>query len=117
LKNDNETSIPKFVKKLIVGNNCVDDSGNKNGWKKWTLYLYFEEKEETGRFIEKVVVKLHQSFPNPVVELKPPFELTRMGWGVFEIVMTLYFHAETKKASNGYYMGFNFPKWRSTQNC
>jgi len=65
----------------------------KNGLSIYTL----KKKEETGRFIEKVVVKLHQSFPNPVVELKPPFELTRMGWGVFEIVMTLYFHAETKK--------------------
>jgi len=96
---DIEEEKHKIVKKLIVGNDCVNAPGGDKDWKKWTLYLHFEgDEQETGKFIEKVVVKLHETFRPPVLEFKkPPFEVSRVGWGVFEINMTLHFQSATKK--------------------
>lgn len=45
--------------------------------------------------IKKVIFTLHPSFNEPtrVVE-RAPFELTEVGWGEFEIGMTIYFHGD-----------------------
>lgn len=43
-------------------------------------------------------MNLHPTFnPPTLVFKKPPFEVTRVGWGVFEITMTLYFQPHTQK--------------------
>mmetsp|Transcript_43719 Transcript_43719/g.81562 ORF Transcript_43719/g.81562 Transcript_43719/m.81562 type:complete len:656 (-) Transcript_43719:233-2200(-) len=58
----------------------------------WTMALRFARPEEQS-LVKKVVFQLHETFRDPVVEVTtPPFELTRMGWGTFEVHATLYLH-------------------------
>lgn len=96
-----------------MGNDCVQAPGRNSEWKqcvscgnnqlifRWTLYLHFEGQEdpkEASKYLQKVVVNLHPTFnPPTLVFTKPPFEVTRTGWGVFEITMTLYFQPHTQK--------------------
>src|SRR4051812_14190695 len=41
--------------------------------------------------IESVVFHLHPTFKNPVIKVSaPPFELTRTGWGVFNVKMEVH---------------------------
>jgi len=99
-KTDMEEEKHKIIKKLIVGNDCESaGNGRDKNWKKWTLYLDFEGRNgESASYIEKVVVKLHPTFSPPVLEFKkPPFEVSRVGWGVFEINLTVHFKESTKK--------------------
>ena len=98
-KADMEEEKHKIIKKLIVGNDCKAARGREKDWKEWTLYLHMQEDgEPVEKYLEKVIVKLHPTFRPPVLEFKkPPFEVTRVGWGVFEIGITLYFKDYTKK--------------------
>uniref|UniRef100_A0A6B2LJL4 Uncharacterized protein n=1 Tax=Arcella intermedia TaxID=1963864 RepID=A0A6B2LJL4_9EUKA len=93
---DKEEEKHKIIKKLVVGNDC---KSLEKDWKEWTLYLQMDkEGEDVGRYIDRIVVKLHPTFTPPVLEFKkPPFVVTRKGWGVFEIGITLYFQEATKK--------------------
>ena len=53
--------------------------------------MEFEDSSQISEFVEKVVVSLHPTFHNPVVTFtKPPFEITRIGWGVFEIPVKIF---------------------------
>jgi len=94
---DMEEEKHKIIKKLVVGNDCRDDVKPK--WKEWTLYLQMEEQtDDIGRYIDKIVVKLHPTFNPPVLEFKkPPFTVSRRGWGTFEINITLHFQEKTQK--------------------
>mmetsp|Transcript_31155 Transcript_31155/g.52320 ORF Transcript_31155/g.52320 Transcript_31155/m.52320 type:complete len:216 (-) Transcript_31155:318-965(-) len=63
---------------------------------RWTCYVRNPENKDMTHVIEKVVFKLHDSFPNPVRVIdKPPFELTETGWGEFEIGFTLHFKEDS----------------------
>ena len=72
----------------MYGNTTEIIPGNQN--KKWTVYfksLY----SNTSEFVEKVRFKLHETFnPNVVEVTEYPFEVTRSGWGAFEIKIRVY---------------------------
>uniref|UniRef100_A0A0G4GHS2 Uncharacterized protein n=1 Tax=Chromera velia CCMP2878 TaxID=1169474 RepID=A0A0G4GHS2_9ALVE len=59
---------------------------------KWTLYV-----RGATTYVESVTVQLHSTFNPNVVQLKGPrvFELTRRGWGVFEIPVTIHWKNKT----------------------
>jgi len=100
-KEDMEDEKNKYVKKLIVGNDCENASKDSTDgqWKKWTFYVLMEENgDNIGDFVEKIEVNLHPTFnPSKLTFLKPPFEIVRSGWGTFEINFTVYFAEKTKK--------------------
>ena len=61
---------------------------------KWMLYVRGDkENPNISDVVEKVRFLIHQSyFPNNLVEVsKPPFQLTRRGWGEFKARIQLFF--------------------------
>lgn len=61
----------------------------------WTIYVKDPLGNDLTRYIKKVVFKLHDTYPNPTRTIEhPPFEVTETGWGEFEIVVKIFFHAE-----------------------
>jgi len=49
-------------------------------------------EDHLSTYIKKVSFRLHPSFANPNrVVTRPPFMLTEMGWGEFEIAIRVYF--------------------------
>merc|ERR1712226_979627 len=63
----------------------------------WTMYIEcLLDKKFTKNFIEKVEYKLHETFkPNNIICDKYPFEISRIGWGYFDIPIKIYFKAWT----------------------
>ena len=52
----------------------------------WTVFLKTADEGLSEKIIEKVVFGLHPTFYPPLISVKDtPFELTRIGWGIFEI--------------------------------
>lgn len=66
-----------------------------NGRWEWTVFI--QAAPEVLRDIKHVEYKLHPTFPNPIQKVdsfgdrRHPFGLTRIGWGVFEISITVLF--------------------------
>ena len=89
-----------YVKKrIIVGNTSKYISidrreENDKSTHKWMVYVRGPpEDPNIDRFISKVWFFLHPSYrPNDIVEVnKPPFHLTRRGWGEFPVRVQLHF--------------------------
>jgi transcription initiation factor IIF auxiliary subunit len=54
--------------------------------------LQFNKNEFEDAIIKKVIFKLHPNFHPPVVEvINWPFEVTRIGWGTFNVEITIEF--------------------------
>ena len=50
------------------------------------------KKENAGRFIQSVTYHLHPTFKPSVIKVsEPPFLISRIGWGYFEIHMEIVF--------------------------
>lgn len=59
---------------------------------RWYCVIRSPTGEDTSYFIRKVVINLHSSFINPQRTLeKPPYQVSEVGWGEFEIVAKVYF--------------------------
>ena len=86
-------------KRVIVGNTSkyisIDSrEDNDKSTHKWMVYVRGPpEDSHIDRFIKKVWFFLHPSYrPNDIVEVnKPPFHLTRRGWGEFPVRVQLHF--------------------------
>lgn len=86
-------------KRIIVGNTSKYISidrreENDKSTHKWMVYVRGpREDPNIDRFISKVWFFLHPSYrPNDIVEVnKPPFHLTRRGWGEFPVRVQLHF--------------------------
>ena len=86
-------------KRIIVGNTSKYISidrreENDKSTHKWMVYVRGPpEDTNIDRFISKVWFFLHPSYrPNDIVEVnKPPFHLTRRGWGEFPVRVQLHF--------------------------
>ncbi|KAL9988222.1 hypothetical protein ACROYT_G002644 [Oculina patagonica] len=86
-------------KRIIVGNTSkyisIDSrEDNDKSTHKWMVYVRGPPEDPSiDRFISKVWFFLHPSYrPNDIVEVnKPPFHLTRRGWGEFPVRVQLHF--------------------------
>lgn len=86
-------------KRVIIGNTSkyipIDNrEDNDKSTHKWMVYVRgTPEDSHIERFIKKVWFFLHPSYrPNDIVEVnKPPFHLTRRGWGEFPVRVQLHF--------------------------
>lgn len=55
----------------------------------WCCYV---RGEDIGQYVSKVVFTLHDSFREHIMVVhKPPFCITRAGWGQFDIMVTIHF--------------------------
>lgn len=89
-----------YVKrKIIVGNTSKfihpeQREGNDRSTHKWMVYVRgTKDDDQLEKFINKVWFLLHPSYqPNDLVEVsKPPFQVTRRGWGEFPVRVQLHF--------------------------
>lgn len=65
---------------------------------KWTVYLRSPTGEDLSHVIKKVTFVLHESFTNPKRDVEfPPYELTEVGWGEFDIVVTVHFREDVQE--------------------
>ncbi len=65
---------------------------------KWCVYVRGLNNEDISYFVKEVVFTLHSSFTNHVRTInKFPFELYEVGWGQFDIIITIYLKDETSK--------------------
>ena len=86
-------------KRIIIGNTSkyisIDSrEENDKSTHKWMMYVRGPpEDPHIDRFVKKVWFFLHPSYrPNDIVEVnKPPFHLTRRGWGEFPVRVQLHF--------------------------
>ncbi|CAF3293254.1 unnamed protein product [Rotaria socialis] len=89
-------------KRLIIGNRhqllSYDYDYTRH---EWTLFIKFENdhQKDVGQFIKQIIVNLHPTFvPSQIILDKPPFRLTRIGWAVFNISLSIEFHAKWNKS-------------------
>jgi transcription initiation factor IIF auxiliary subunit len=91
----------KFAKQKIhrgriyVGNRhqLVPTRNDSENIHQWTLFIEPEGFE--NQIIEKVVVDLHPTFrPAQLTLTSAPFEVKRLGWGVFDIKIIIRFKQE-----------------------
>lgn len=89
-----------YVKRrIIIGNTSkyiMPDQRERNdrSTHKWMVYVRGAKDDEgLENFINKVWFLLHPSYqPNDLIELcKPPFQVTRRGWGEFPVRVQLHF--------------------------
>lgn len=77
--------------RFSIGNKHAKVNTNDTNQHRWTLFVEFEDSDQISDLVEKIVVTLHPTFYNPIVTLThPPFEITRIGWGVFLIPVKIY---------------------------
>jgi len=79
---------------LTIGNlhdDCEDEDGEP--MHRWTLFVRGEDAVQSSSDlgIKKLTVRLHKDFQPPTVRLNaPPWEITRVGWGEFEALITIH---------------------------
>jgi len=88
-------------KKIIIGNTHESLAGNNRNNHKWKFFvMVLDEDQSLGAipkvpssyYIEKIEVFLHPTFtPARLVLTGEPFEVKRIGWGVFTIRGNIYF--------------------------
>uniref|UniRef100_A0A3B4ALQ3 YEATS domain-containing protein 2 n=1 Tax=Periophthalmus magnuspinnatus TaxID=409849 RepID=A0A3B4ALQ3_9GOBI len=87
-----------YVKKTIVVGNVSyippdKREENDQSTHKWMVYVRGSRREPSiDHFVKKVWFFLHPSYkPNDLVEVEPPFHLTRRGWGEFPVRIQIHF--------------------------
>ncbi|KAL6059017.1 YEATS domain-containing protein 4-like [Balamuthia mandrillaris] len=84
---------------LVVGNRYQSyeervSRGNPN-FHEWTVYVAGMEGSDPSHLVERVTFRLHPTFqPNVIKVRRPPFQMTRIGWGTFEIGVKIHFKKE-----------------------
>ena len=99
------TQATKNKKKIIIGNTHERVTTRTSNQHKWRFYVQIIDdtlghggKEVSpSKFIEKLEVFLHPSFtPSHIVLTKEPFEITRLGWGMFNINGKIHFKSHLR---------------------
>lgn len=83
-----------IVKPILYGNYSqhLGKKADESKTHKWTCYVRGINVLEDLSYIKKVVFELHESFPNPKREIvQPPWEVSEVGWGEFEIKIRIFF--------------------------
>ena len=100
---ETESELKQIIKKrLIIGNthqllSCDYDHIRHE----WTLFIKFDDNDpdDIQQFIKQITVILHPTFsPSQIILDKSPFTLTRIGWGVFTIYVTIQFQSQWNKS-------------------
>lgn len=93
----------KLKRRFVIGNVSrwiPHDDREDMSTHKWMIYVRgCKTHPDVSGLVEKVRFFIHQSYyPNNVVDVqKPPFQLTRRGWGEFPARIQIYFKNEANK--------------------
>lgn len=94
----------KYIVKFMYGNTYelvqnprMNRSGTKSMAHRWGTFVTINgDPALTSRYIKSVTYHLHPTYPEPVVKTeKPPFELTKLAWGWFEVRFEIVFQPTT----------------------
>lgn len=70
----------------------------------WTVFVDDPTRNGDQSHIKKVVFKLHDTIKNPLRSIEqPPFTVTETGWGEFEILIKIFFVAESNEKPVQFY--------------
>ena len=80
-----------FKLKVIFGNDHKEIKGTGQNNHEWCVFVRLANKDEDiSNYITKVTFELHPTFLDPIiVKTKAPFEHTAIGWGTFNIPITI----------------------------
>ncbi|KAJ3362904.1 hypothetical protein GGF31_001293 [Allomyces arbusculus] len=74
---------------------------NRSNVHLWTFYVHADPPHLDAVLIDRVVVHLHPTFrPASVTLTAPPFELKRLGWGIFNIACEIYWKPSIQSPAN-----------------
>lgn len=68
----------------------------------WTVFFRpVLDNVDLTPLIKRVTFKLHETYENPVRSVEaPPYQVTATGWGEFEIIIKIHFHAGSELGIN-----------------
>jgi len=65
---------------------------------KWTFFVRSDQTAVFNKIVAKIVVDLHPTFFPPSLTLTtPPYEFHRIGWGIFQLRIHIYFKPQYGK--------------------
>ncbi|KNE66016.1 hypothetical protein AMAG_10293 [Allomyces macrogynus ATCC 38327] len=74
---------------------------NRSNVHLWTFFVHADPPHLDAVLIDRVVVHLHPTFrPASVTLTAPPFELKRLGWGIFNIAVEIYWKLSIQTPAN-----------------
>jgi desulfoferrodoxin (superoxide reductase-like protein) len=77
--------------KIKIGNIAIKDNKNPKFYN-WKVFV------ESDKNIKEVKFQLHETFnPNQIIVKNSPFEISRSGWGTFNILIDVKFHDGSEK--------------------
>mmetsp|Transcript_14086 Transcript_14086/g.35676 ORF Transcript_14086/g.35676 Transcript_14086/m.35676 type:complete len:320 (+) Transcript_14086:177-1136(+) len=73
---------------FFLGKKAINDENTH----KWSIYVRGLEDEDLSYYVKRVVFTLHPSCQIPVVTCdEPPYVVTQLGWGEFDVKITIIF--------------------------
>lgn len=98
--NVSEKSNDIIIKQFVYGSIAfwLGKKADETVSHKWCVYVRGVNNEDISYFVKEVVFTLHSSFTNHIrVVTKYPFELYEVGWGQFDIIITIHLIDENAK--------------------
>ncbi|ORZ40595.1 yeats family-domain-containing protein [Catenaria anguillulae PL171] len=90
----------QLILPIVVGNQAEklsDDAPEKRDPAKvdhthrWKIYVRGANNEDISYFVDRVTIKLHESFPDHRrTSTHPPYEVNETGWGEFEVEISIH---------------------------
>jgi len=113
-------------KKIIIGNTHEVLAGQNRNNHKWKFFIMVLDEDQnlgavpkvpSSYYVEKIEVFLHPTFtPNRIVLTGEPFEVKRIGWGVFTIKGNIYFASRFNLPPMGFEHLLSFER-NGTHRC
>jgi YEATS domain-containing protein 4 len=73
--------------------------GEGSATHRWTVYCRGPNNEDLSYIIRRVTFDLHETFATPKRHIDhQPFEVTEMGWGEFDVGVTLHFTMDSRES-------------------
>ena len=94
---------------IMYGNDAIKLSDEKrtaitppDHTHEWTVFLKPAiDGVDLTPLIKRVTFKLHETYDTPVRSIEhPPYQVTETGWGEFEIIIKIHFHAGSELGIN-----------------
>lgn len=118
-KSPHLTDLPQAIELGNLHEKVPVDRGNNSH--KWTVYVKLPDGRDDGsdlaELVESVAFDLHPTFtPAKVQVSSAPFSITRIGWGTFEVGVTLQWkkHLGRKPSHFTHHLSFKGPKTASS---
>lgn len=94
---------------FLYGNTHKKIQTSEYNTHEWVLFIRLEN-ENIEKYIEKIQISLHPTFYSPEITLiHAPFEIKRLGWGVFDIPIKIYWKEWVKQQpfETTHFLSFN----------